>query len=175
MEKEPFGSPPVALARQAIDEYVRHGDMIEPPGDLAKELLTTKAGAFVSLHRHGQLRGCIGTTAPTQSSLAREIIRNAIYAATEDPRFEPLEPEELDDLDISVDVLAPPEPVASEEELDPKRYGVIVKHGYRTGLLLPDLDGIDSVDEQVAIAKQKAGLALDDPCELFRFEVIRHH
>ena len=165
--------PYVALARRAIEEYVRRGRVIEPPPDLSEELVSRRAGAFVSLKKRGELRGCIGTFLPTEPNLAREIIKNAIHSATQDPRFPPVRPEELPQLAISVDVLSAPEP-ASVEELDPKRYGVIVEAGWRRGLLLPDLPGVDTVEEQLRIAKLKAGIAPDEPCQIYRFTVERH-
>jgi AmmeMemoRadiSam system protein A len=126
------------------------------------------------LKKHGELRGCIGTIEPVRRNLAEEIINNAVSAGAEDPRFRPLQLEELPDLTISVDVLAPPEPIDSEDDLDPRRYGVIVSSRGRVGLLLPNLGGIDTVAEQVGIARQKAGLLPDEPVRLARFEVTRH-
>ena len=133
-----------------------------------------RAGAFVSIHEHGRLRGCIGTIFPTESSVAEEIIQNAVSAAVRDPRFSPIREEELPFLEISVDVLGDPEEIGSEDELDVRRYGVIVSSGRRRGLLLPDLDGVDTVEQQVAIARQKGGIRPDEPVCLQRFEVIRH-
>lgn len=168
--------PLVALARRAIDAYVRHKRQIPPPNVLTPEM-QQRTGVFVSLHRQGALRGCIGTFQPTQETVAQEIIQNAISAATRDPRFTPVQASELDDLDISVDILSPPEPIASAAELDPVRYGVIVQSGRRRGLLLPNLEGVDTVAQQVQIAKQKAWIGPDEPCDLFRFQVDRygHH
>ena len=165
--------PYVELARQAIQAWVREGRRIPPPADLPPELFSRRAGAFVSLKKHGILRGCIGTYLPTEENLAEEIIENAIRSATEDPRFPPVRPEELPELSITVDVLSPPEP-CGEEDLDPKRYGVIVEKGWRRGLLLPDLPGVDTVEEQLRIAKMKAGIAPNEPCRIFRFTVERH-
>ena len=112
----------------------------------------------MSLHKDGRLRGCIGTIAPTEETLAREIVQNAISAGTRDPRFPPVQAEELDRLEYSVDVLGRPEPVNSLDQLDPKTYGVIVSYGRKRGLLLPDLDGVDTVEEQVSIARRKGGI-----------------
>jgi len=165
--------PYVNLARRAIEHYVRSGEVIRPPEDLPPELLSRRAGAFVSLKKQGQLRGCIGTFLPSEENLAEEIIQNAIRAATQDPRFPPVRPEELPQLSVSVDVLSPPEP-ATTSDLDPKRYGVIVEAGWRRGLLLPDLPGVDTVEEQLRIAKLKAGLSPDEPCRILRFTVERH-
>lgn len=161
------------IARAALEQYSR-GKKYKPdhsriPGEFGKP-----AGVFVSLKRHGQLRGCIGTTAPQYGNIVEETINNAISAGHRDPRFYPVRDEELHDLDISVDVLHPPEPVAGKEELDPQRYGVIVKSGRRQGLLLPNLEGVDTVEEQVSIAMQKAGISPGEPVELERFEVVRY-
>ena len=137
-----------------------------------------QAGAFVSLHdEKGNLRGCIGTFLPTCDNVALEVIRNAIGAATEDPRFPPLMSEELEGLDVKVDVLSAPEPVSGPDELDAKRYGVIVqskRDWHKRGLLLPDLEGVDTVDYQIEICRQKAGIAPDEPVKLYRFEVKRY-
>jgi MEMO1 family protein len=166
----------VALARRTIDTYVRYGTEIdfEDQGD---ELLRSSAGAFVSLHRgrDGDLRGCIGTITPFRENLAEEIVHNAIQAATGDPRFPPLSPEELDDLEISVDVLHEAEPVNGLDALDPRSYGVIVTNGHRRGLLLPDLEGVDTPEHQVAIAMQKAGIRPGERIALERFKVDRYH
>jgi len=163
--------PLVRLARNAVDTFVRLGHVIEPT-DVPPEF-ERPAGAFVSIKRGHTLRGCIGTIEPAQDSLAREVVRNAIDSATRDPRFPPVEPQELGKLSYSVDVLSPPEPVSGPEELDIKRYGLIVRNGPRRGLLLPDIEGVNSVEEQIAIAKAKAGIMPDEPVELFRFTVRR--
>ena len=164
----------VTLARTALEQYVREGRKLTPDCE-AHKTFQEQAGVFVSLKKQGQLRGCIGTIMPTTPNVAFEIINNAISAGTRDPRFEPVEPEELDDLVYSVDVLKAPEPIDSIEQLDVERYGVIVRSGRRSGLLLPNLEGIDSVEQQVSIARQKAGLGSDEPVQLERFEVIRYH
>ncbi|MBQ1490464.1 MAG: AmmeMemoRadiSam system protein A, partial [Blautia sp.] len=164
----------VRLARETIEAYIltrRHKTL---PEDLPEELTNTKAGVFVSLHKMGQLRGCIGTILPTRPSVAEEIMANAISASTSDPRLSPVEPGELSQLEISVDVLSPPEKISSTEELDVKRYGVIVSRKGKRGLLLPNLEGVDTVAEQVAIARQKAGIGPSEEVSLERFEVIRH-
>lgn len=167
-------SPHVRLATAAIEKYVKHGRVMSVPDETPDELKSTCAGAFVCLKMHGELRGCIGTIEPVQRSLAEEIIENAISAATRDPRFLPVEPEELDLLDVSVDVLFPPEPVEDMTCLDPKRYGVIVENGSRRGLLLPDLEGVDTAEQQVEIAKHKAFIGRSEDIKLYRFEVKRH-
>jgi len=165
--------PVVELARQAVETYVREGRFIKPPGKLPPEM-KARAGVFVSIHKFGELRGCIGTFEPTRENIAEEIITNAVSSATRDPRFSPVAPDELDCLDYSVDLLTHPEPVRSQQELDPRKYGVIVESGFRRGLLLPDLEGVDSVDEQITICRQKAGIAPGEPIKLYRFTVKRY-
>jgi AmmeMemoRadiSam system protein A len=168
--------PLVELARETIETYVREGRIIEPPAELSPEM-QQQAGTFVSLHGlGGELRGCIGTIDPAQANVAHEIIQNAVSAATRDPRFPPVRPEELDGLDVKVDVLTPPEQVQGLDELDPKRYGVIVQSAtdWRRGLLLPDLEGVDTVEYQVDIARRKAFIGPHEPVELYRFEVKRY-
>lgn len=166
--------PLVQLARRTIESYVRTGKRLAPPPEL-EAVERRRAGVFVSLHRHGQLRGCIGTIEPTQPNIVREVIQNAISAATRDPRFPPVRPHELDDLEISVDVLGEPEPVESMADLDPVTYGVIVERGSRRGLLLPNLEGVDTVQDQVDIALRKAGIHPSEPYRLYRFRVDRYH
>ena len=166
-------SGPVALARASLELYVREHRELDSPR-LEDPDLPGRAGAFVSLHEDGMLRGCIGTIAPTRSTLAEEIAHNAIAAATEDPRFPPVRPEELDSLEVKVDVLHEPEPAASLGDLDPKVYGVITSCGTRRGLLLPDLEGVDTCEDQVAIAMQKGGIAAGEPVRLERFKVDRY-
>ena len=166
--------PCVQLARASLESYILSRKIIDVPQDLPEDLTARRAGAFVSIHEHGQLRGCIGTISPARSNLAEEIIFNAISASTRDPRFPPIRKEELPFLEINVDVLGEPEDIESEDDLDVKRYGVIVTNGLRRGLLLPDLDGVDTVRQQIAIAKQKAGIASFEKVSLQRFEVVRH-
>lgn len=166
--------PYISLARRTIEEYIRTGRCSELPKNLPDEIAKGQAACFVSLHREGQLRGCVGTLEPSCESLALEIQENAIAASTRDSRFSPLRVEELEGLEVSVDVLSPAERIQDLKELDPKRYGVIVSSGYRRGVLLPNLDGIDTVEEQVDIARQKAGIAVGENFALARFEVVRH-
>ena len=166
--------PLVELARKTIESYVREKRTIKPPEELVPEM-QGRAGTFVSLHdSRGDLRGCIGTIEPRQPAVAQEVIQNAISAATRDPRFPPVQPEELESLDIKVDVLTEPEPIDSIDQLDPKRYGVIVESGWRRGLLLPDLEGVDTVEYQVDIAMRKAGISPGEPMQMYRFEVKRY-
>lgn len=166
--------PLVELARRTIETFVKEGKTIEAPAKLSPEM-KQKAGVFVSLHRKGNLRGCIGTFAPTTENVAQEVIRNAIESSTRDPRFPPVGKDEIADLQISVDVLSDPEPVKSAADLDAKKYGVIVKSGARRGLLLPALPGVNTPEEQIAICRQKAWIGEDEPIELFRFQVRRFH
>ena len=163
--------PYVSLAKHAIKSFVEKGAIIveENPENI-------RAGCFVSIHKtySDELRGCIGTILPTCKNLSTEIINNAI-SACRDSRFEPIAQDELDDLDISVDILSEPEPITSPKSLDVKKYGVIVKSkDGRTGLLLPDLEGIDDPMYQVAIARKKAGIKSDEPIYLYRFTVDRY-
>ena len=181
----------ILLARQSLSARIRSGQTLTDAKKcveeatltseaadrerIRRELLEQKAGVFVSLHKHGALRGCIGTFLPTTGCVASEILQNAVSAALEDPRFEPVSKDELDELEIHVDVLSTPEAIPDSSLLDVKRYGVIVTSGYKRGLLLPDLEGVDTVEEQVSIALRKAGLSeREKHYELERFEVIRH-
>ena len=167
--------PHIALARLSVETFVKTGRPAALPDDVDPALLSRRAGVFVSLHEHGDLRGCIGTISATTRSIAEKIIQNGISACSRDPRFPAVRPEELDYLDYSVDVLGDAEPIDSPDQLDPKRYGVIVTKGWKRGLLLPNLDGVDTVGYQLMIAKQKAGIdPADDDVELERFEVVRH-
>lgn len=165
----------VQLARQTVEEYVRTGKKIRAPEEIPQEMRDIRAGVFVSIKKEGRLRGCIGTIQAVQPSIAEEIIENAISAASRDPRFSSIEPGELDKLTISVDVLGDTEKIDSKDKLDVKRYGVVVTKGYRRGLLLPNLEGVDTVEDQIAIAKQKAGIGEQESVELERFEVVRHY
>ena len=173
-EQAEKADPYVKLARQSLEAYIRNGTSIRVPDGLPEEMLKTRAGAFVSIHKHGKLRGCIGTIFPTAENVAQEIIRNAVSASTRDPRFDPISEDELKWLEINVDVLGKPEKIDSTADLDVKRYGVIVSCGYKRGLLLPDLDGVDTPQQQIAIAMQKGGIRESDPYTLERFEVVRH-
>lgn len=165
----------VALARKSLEHYVTTGRRMEIPDGLPQEMVEYSAGVFVSVHKNGALRGCIGTIAPVQENIAREIVENAVSAAAFDPRFSPVTPDELPQLAYSVDVLGEPEAVDSMDALDVKRYGVIVEKGSRRGLLLPDLDGVDTPEQQVAIARQKAGIGADErDVAIARFSVTRH-
>lgn len=167
--------PFVQLARKSLEHYVRHGKALPMPDDLPAELTGARAGVFVSLKKHGRLRGCIGTIAPTEASIAAEIIKNAVSAGVGDVRFQVVTDDELSELVYSVDVLSAPEPVSDRSQLDARRYGVIVNSGHRRGLLLPNLDNVHTVDEQIEIALHKAGISPDAHYTIERFEVVRHH
>jgi AmmeMemoRadiSam system protein A len=162
----------VRLAKKTVETYIKEGKVFKPQKLTLK--MKERAGVFVSIHKLGELRGCIGTIEPRKANVAEEIILNAISSAVRDPRFLPITPAELKDLEYSVDVLTTPEPVKSQDQLDPKRYGVIVEAGFRKGLLLPDLEGVDTVDYQIDICRQKAGIAPTEPVKLYRFEVRRY-
>ncbi|UCH51775.1 MAG: AmmeMemoRadiSam system protein A [Chloroflexota bacterium] len=166
-------SPMTELARKAVEKYVRDGKVFRPRKLTAE--MKSKAGVFVSIKKHGELRGCIGTFAPTRTNVAGEIVANAISSATQDPRFMPVEVSELDDLEYSVDILTEPEPVRKVDQLDPKKYGVIVECGFRRGLLLPDLEGVNTVEEQIGICQAKAGISVGEPIRVYRFQVKRYN
>lgn len=167
-------SDQVRLARETLELFVKTGKRLDVPDWVPEDLKKNRSGTFVSLKKQGILRGCIGTIGPVRTSIAEEIIYNAISAGTQDPRFPSVEPEELEELVYSVDVLGAPERIETMAELDVKRYGVIVTSGYRRGLLLPDLEGVDTPEMQVGIALQKAGIKTTEDFELERFEVIRY-
>ena len=163
--------PIVKLAKETVESYVGEGKTPKPE-ELTPEM-KERAGVFVSIHKRGELRGCVGTFEPAKADVAEEIIANAVSSATRDPRFPPVAASELDDLEYNVDILTEPEPVKDASQLDPKEYGVIVESGFRRGLLLPDLEGVDSVEEQIAICRLKAGISASEPVTLSRFQVKR--
>ncbi|MFZ5942567.1 MAG: AmmeMemoRadiSam system protein A [Bacillota bacterium] len=165
---------PVKWARENIEQYIKREEILPASLDIPEEFKGEK-GVFVSIKKQGQLRGCIGTISATKNSIAEEIQANAIKAATEDPRFEPVDHDELEQLTYSVDILEKPERIDSINQLNPEIYGVIVRKGMRQGLLLPMLEGIDNAEEQVRIAKQKAGIGMNEKVELERFKVTRYY
>ncbi|MGV8905905.1 MAG: AmmeMemoRadiSam system protein A [Acetobacterium sp.] len=183
-EKRSSEGPVAALARATINSWVQRGrklnfdqykDQVDIDPEFLKELQTKQAGVFVSLHKKGELRGCIGTTGPVTENIAQEIIRNAIEAASYDPRFLPVEEAELMDLEIKVDILGEPELINGIADLDVQKYGCIVEKDLHRGLLLPDLEGVNTPAEQVAIAKSKAGIGEEESdFILHRFQVERH-
>lgn len=165
---------PAVLARKVLEHYFFDTDEDLQP--FAQEpLFEKKAGAFVTLKKGDKLRGCIGTAEPVRGNLFAEIKENAVAAALRDPRFTPVSAAELGSLNISVDVLSPMEKITGIDALDPKKYGVLVRSAQRSGLLLPDLEGVESAEEQVAIARLKAGITSEQPAELYRFTVTRYH
>lgn len=166
-------SPHVNLAKEAVRHYLERNNFPDPPGSLGEEF-DSKAGVFVSIKKSGQLRGCVGTLVPTEPNLAKEIIRNAIHSATQDPRFPSVKPNELSELTFSVDVLTPAEKIENQSALDCKKYGLILRSGDKQGVLLPDIAGVSSVEEQIQICRKKAGLKEEESAEMYRFEVKRH-
>ena len=165
-------SPIARLARQTVEAYVSEGKV--PNVSQVLPEMRERAGVFVSIHKQGALRGCIGTFEPQTENVAREVIANAVSSATRDPRFPPIKKSELKDLDYSVDVLTQPVPVKEKGELDPKKQGIIVECGWRKGLLLPDLEGVDTVEQQIDICCQKGGIMPGEPTTLYSFEVKRY-
>jgi hypothetical protein len=163
-----------SLARKSIEYYLSQRQYLPIPDDIPQELFSQQAGVFVSLKKKGKLRGCIGTFLPQQENVILEIIHNAVSSATEDPRFPRVTLNELSEVDITIDILTKPEPISSPEELNPKHYGVIVQRGWRKGLLLPDIEGVETIEEQIRIARLKAGIGSHEPVELFRFRVDRY-
>ncbi len=165
----------VSLARQSLEEFVKNDKALLPPENMAPVFYDSKAGVFVSIHLNNKLRGCMGSILPIQKNLASEIISNSISSGIRDPRFLPVTLRELDKLVYEVDILSTPEPIADASSLDVKKYGVIVEKGEKRGLLLPDLEGVDSVAEQIKIAKIKADIDIEDnDVILKRFTVERH-
>jgi len=164
------------LAKQAIETHIKTGKIISPPKDLSQEMLTRRAGVFVSLHlKNGSLRGCIGTFVPTKKNIALEIIANAVSSATQDPRFPPVTEEELEKLIYSVDILSASKTISKDKLSDPKKYGLIVSsQDGRRGLLLPNLPGINTIEEQIKICRMKAGINPWEPVSYHIFTVERH-
>ncbi|MCD6600227.1 MAG: AmmeMemoRadiSam system protein A [Dehalococcoidia bacterium] len=164
-------NPIVKLAKETVESYLRYGTILQPK-ELSPEM-KKRAGVFVSIHKYGVLRGCIGTFEPTKNNVAEEIIANAISSATRDPRFPSIAEAELSELEYSVDILTKPEAVEDANQLNPKEYGLIVESGSKKGLLLPDLDGIDTIERQIEICRLKAGISPSAPIKLYRFQVKR--
>lgn len=167
--------PYVKLAGESLKYYLDHQKYMKVPEGLPSEMINKRAGVFVSLKKDGQLRGCIGTIEGVTSSIAEEIIRNAVSAGLDDSRFYQVSKNEFSLLDISVDILGESFFVEDRSILDASRYGVIVSLGGRRGLLLPNLEGVDTPKEQIDIALQKAGISPTENYELAAFEVIRHN
>ena len=164
--------PYISLARESVGHFLNHHTKLPCPDPLSQDL-QTRTGAFVSIKKKRQLRGCIGTLEPSEANLAVEIIENALKAALHDPRFSPVSLEELEDLSYSVDVLRPLEKISSTSELDPKVYGLVVRSNGKQGVLLPDLEGVDSIEDQIRICRDKGKITDDEPIEMHRFRVDR--
>ncbi len=164
------------LAKKAAEEFIKNRKTISAPENLPQEFYSRRAGVFVTIRKEGELRGCIGTYLPAKENIAREIIDNAITACSRDNRFLPIIKEELPELDYEVSILSEPKPVKDIKARDPKKYGIIVRcDDGRCGLLLPDLDGVDTTDRQIFIACQKGGInPLTDAMELYFFTVEKH-
>ncbi len=167
------GRAALALAREGVERYLLAGHVAEPPPDVPPDL-RERSGVFVSLRAGARLRGCIGTLAASRPTIAHEIIACAIAAATSDPRFRPVGVHELAELVYEVDLVGPLEPVPGLADLDPRLYGVVVEAECGRGVLLPALDGVDTAEQQVALARQKAALPADAPVVLYRFTVRRY-
>ena len=165
---EPRG--PADFALECVRCYVAGRQAPPPPENAFYE---QRAACFVTLKKHGELRGCIGTLEPAEGSLGQEIARNAHSSSMRDPRFPPVTADECEAVTCSVDVLSPSE-ACRLDDLDPRCFGVIVESGPRRGVLLPDLQGVDTVDAQVDIARQKAGIAAGQTFEVRRFRVTRY-
>jgi len=164
--------PYVSLAQESIHHYLNYSEKLSCPNPLSKDL-TSRSGAFVSIKKLKQLRGCIGTLEPCEPNLAMEIIENALKAALHDPRFSPVIPEELQDLTYSIDVVRPLEKISDVSELDPTVYGLVVRSNGKQGVLLPDLEGVDTTAEQIQICRAKGKIPNDEPVEMYRFRVER--
>jgi len=184
--------PLVFLAKQTVETFIKEGKIISPPNDLPKEFLERKAGTFVTIEKNGDLRGCIGTYLPTRENIAEEIIHNAVAAATEDYRFGPIQEKEFSFLSYTFYILSEPELIKDLKELEPKKYGIIIKtmpitrpngadvvfNGHfvaKTGLLLPDLEGVDTIEKQISIACQKGGIDPEkEKILIYRFTVEKY-
>lgn len=165
----------VALAKKSLEHYLKTGSILKLDYEtLPQEMINKKAGVFVSLKKNGKLRGCIGTITPVRANAAEEVVYNAISAGIEDPRFIPVDANELGSLTFSVDVLSESHPITSIEDLDVKKFGIIIKSGRRKGILLPDLEGVNTPQEQIDIVLGKAGIRKNETYTIERFEVERH-
>lgn len=165
----------VRFARNVIETFIKTGSISSLTNSIPEKLTESKAGVFVSIKTYpDRLRGCIGTTSPVYKNIGEEIIHNGVAACSEDPRFDKVKPSELNDLIYSVDILSPFIKVKDKTQLNPKKDGIIVKSGYKTGLLLPNLDGVNTVDQQIMIASQKAGISDGEEVELYTFTSTRH-
>ncbi len=168
-------NPAVLLAKEAVENYIKEEKIIEVPKDLSENFNIQKAGVFVTIEKDDNLRGCIGTYSPSKENIAKEIIHNAITAATADYRFDPIQKEELKSLSYTVYLLNKPELIKDIKELDPKKYGIIVKTDSKTGLLLPELEGIETIEQQISIACQKGEInPLKEQIIIYKFTVEKY-
>lgn len=170
-------NPYSALAKRALQHHLETGAILTPPQDLPAAMLKKRAGVFVTIEKGEELRGCIGTFLPVCSNLAQEIIRNSIAAGTQDYRFSPVQREELDLLSFTVSLLSTPEKVDSLDDFDTRKYGMIMESPLtkRRGLLLPNLPGVNTPDQQIEICRQKGGIGPDtEEITLYRFTVIKY-
>ncbi len=169
-------NPYITLAKNAIEKYVTSGEILTLPDGLPSEFYEKRAGVFITLKKSGELRACIGTAYPVKNNLAGEIVTNAIAAATEDRRFGPIEESELPELSYQVSILGNPEVIKGLEDLDPKKYGIMVKGVFgKSALLLPDLDGIDTIDEQIDAVCAKAGIdRMEGDYSIYSFDVEKY-
>ena len=181
----------VLLAKSAVENYIKKGEIISVPGNLPEEMSKRKAGVFVTIEKKGELRGCIGTYLPTRINIAEEIIHNAVAAASEDYRFGQIEEDELSRLSYTVSILSYPEEIKDLKQLDPEKFGIIVKTSpfvypnedvifnghvpFKSGLLLPDLPGVDSAEKQFIIACDKGQIDPEkEKVFIYRFTVEKH-
>ena len=164
----------IRLAYQSIESYVKYQKKIEVPPYTSRELLDNRKGVFVTIYKWNRLRGCIGSIIPTNTNIAEEIISKAISSSTFDPRFHPITEDELDYLEIHVDILEPLEQIDSLDKLDVKKYGVVISSGFKRGVLLPNIETVETVEDQIRIAMEKGDITLEDDIIIERFEVTRH-
>jgi len=169
-------NPYTTLAKLAVETYIKDNKIIGPPKNLPQEFLLKKAGAFVTILENGNLKGCIGTYLPTRENIAQEIIHNAITAATEDYRFNSVTENDLDNLSYEVYILEKPEKIKNISELDPLKYGVLVKSNTgKSGLLLPDLEGLNTTEKQLEAVCVKAGINPElENIEIYKFEAKKY-
>lgn len=165
----------ILLAKEAVEKYLQQRKIMALPENLPAEFLNRRAGIFVTIFKDKELRGCIGTYLPVRDNIAQETVYNAIAAATEDFRFLPIQTDELPYLNYAVSILSEPIPIKDTSKLNPKKFGIIVKTGAKTGLLLPDLPGIETLEKQISIACQKAGIdPQTEKISIYKFAVEKY-
>ncbi len=168
-------NPYIILAKKTVEQYIKKGEIITPNENIAKEFLNQKAGVFITIEKNAQLRGCIGTYLATRKNIAEEIIYNAISAATKDNRFLPIEEKELPKLSYTVYVLGELEKVTDIRDLNPQKYGIMIESGIKKGLLLPDLKGIKTIEQQIFFCCEKAGINPEkENSTIYKFEVKKY-